>query len=79
MPTPIGENLAKKFKARGDGVWELLLVRPITDLAQGKLAVAVNPSPSLDHWVRKLLRARSSSLRWGAGATRNCEGRTAIS
>ncbi len=34
-------NLAAKFKPVGQGVWELKLPRPITDLPRGKLTVAV--------------------------------------
>jgi Hydrazine synthase alpha subunit middle domain len=36
-----GENLASKFKAVTQGVWELKLARPITELARGKLLAAV--------------------------------------
>jgi hypothetical protein len=38
---PAGENLAKKFKAKGDGIWELVLSKPLAALQQGKLTVAV--------------------------------------
>jgi hypothetical protein len=36
-----GENLAPKFKPRSEGVWELALPRPLTDLPRGKLTVSV--------------------------------------
>ncbi|HTU18956.1 MAG TPA: hypothetical protein VMG10_12925 [Gemmataceae bacterium] len=36
-----GENLAKKFRSVAQNVWELKLSRPITDLPQGKLMVAI--------------------------------------
>jgi hypothetical protein len=36
-----GEGVARRFKAKGDGVWELRLARPITELPKGKLTVAV--------------------------------------
>ncbi|HKM54683.1 MAG TPA: hypothetical protein VJY33_14835, partial [Isosphaeraceae bacterium] len=36
-----GENLSKKFKAKTDGVWELVLGTPITELPRGKLTVSV--------------------------------------
>src|SRR5207248_8592858 len=36
-----GVDLAARFKAKGDGVWELKLAKPITDLPAGKLTVAV--------------------------------------
>jgi hypothetical protein len=36
-----GKNLAAKFKPKSDGVWELKLARPITDLERGKLTVSV--------------------------------------
>jgi hypothetical protein len=36
-----GENLASRFKPRGDGVWELRLARPIAALSQGVINVAV--------------------------------------
>jgi hypothetical protein len=36
-----GDNLAGKFKARGDGVWELVLAKPIEDLKNAKLTVSV--------------------------------------
>jgi hypothetical protein len=38
---PAGGNLASKFKAKGEGVWELTLAQPITDLPKGKLTVSV--------------------------------------
>jgi hypothetical protein len=39
--TPAGTNLASKFKLKTQGVWELPLAKPITDLAKGKLTVSV--------------------------------------
>jgi hypothetical protein len=36
-----GENLASKFQDKGDGVWELKLAKPVTDLPAGKLIVSV--------------------------------------
>jgi hypothetical protein len=36
-----GENLAKKFQAKGNGVWELPLQEPLVGLAQGKLTVSI--------------------------------------
>jgi hypothetical protein len=36
-----GENLAKKFRAVSQGVWELKMTRPITDLPRGKLSISV--------------------------------------
>jgi hypothetical protein len=36
-----GENLASKFKPKSDGVWELALAEPLTNLAKGKLTVSV--------------------------------------
>jgi len=36
-----GENLAKKLQQRSQGVWELTLARPLTQLPKGKLTVAV--------------------------------------
>jgi hypothetical protein len=36
-----GEQLAAKFKEKGDGVWELLLTDPIRQLDGGKLTVSV--------------------------------------
>ncbi len=36
-----GTNLASKFQARGDGVWELRLPAPLANLPRGKLTVAV--------------------------------------
>jgi hypothetical protein len=40
---PAGRNLARKFKDKGDGVWELKLAKPITKLPRnrGSLTVAV--------------------------------------
>src|SRR5262249_45766102 len=35
------ENLAKKFKPKSDGVWELALTRPLANLGKGKLTVSV--------------------------------------
>jgi hypothetical protein len=39
--TPAGTNLASKFKGKTQGVWELKLVKSITDLEKGKLTVAI--------------------------------------
>ncbi len=36
-----GTNLASKFQPKTQGVWELKLAKPITDLAKGKLTVSV--------------------------------------
>jgi hypothetical protein len=36
-----GQSLAARFKPRTAGVWELALRKPITDLARGKLIVAI--------------------------------------
>jgi hypothetical protein len=38
---PAGQNLAPKFKETTQGVWELKLTTPITELPRGKLTVAV--------------------------------------
>src|SRR5262249_28728898 len=38
---PAGTNLAAKFKEKTEGVWELKLSKPITDLAHGKVKVSV--------------------------------------
>jgi hypothetical protein len=35
------ENLAKNFKPKSDGVWELALTRPLANLGKGKLTVSV--------------------------------------
>jgi hypothetical protein len=39
--TAAGEDLAKKFRSVTQGVWELKLAKPITELPRGKLTVAV--------------------------------------
>jgi hypothetical protein len=39
-----GQNLAPKFKPKGDSVWELTLATPVTTLARGKLTVSVKDS-----------------------------------
>jgi hypothetical protein len=39
--TPAGTNLASKFNVKTQGVWELKLAKPITNLARGKLTVTV--------------------------------------
>jgi hypothetical protein len=36
-----GENLAPRFKPKADGVWELVLAKPIVDPTKGKLTVSV--------------------------------------
>lgn len=36
-----GQNLAARFRPKTDGVWELLLAKPIAELPKGKLTVAV--------------------------------------
>jgi hypothetical protein len=36
-----GEDLAGRFKSKGDGVWELKLARPVADLPKGTLTVSV--------------------------------------
>jgi hypothetical protein len=38
---PAGEDLAPRFKSRSQGVWELRLDKPITELPKGKLTVSV--------------------------------------
>ena len=38
---PAGKNLASRVNPVAQGVWELKLARPITDLAKGKRTVAV--------------------------------------
>jgi hypothetical protein len=38
---PAGQNLAAKFQPRSQGVWELTLTRPITELSRGRLEVSV--------------------------------------
>jgi hypothetical protein len=38
---PAGTNLASRFRPKSQGVWELELTKPITDLARGKLSVSV--------------------------------------
>jgi hypothetical protein len=38
---PAGTNLASKFREKTQGVWELKLAKPITELAKGKLTVSV--------------------------------------
>jgi hypothetical protein len=37
----VGEDLAKRFRPVAPGVWELRLARPLTELRQGRLTVAV--------------------------------------
>jgi hypothetical protein len=39
--TAAGEELAKRFRPVGDGVWELKLAKAITDLSNGKVTVYV--------------------------------------
>jgi hypothetical protein len=39
--TPAGTDLASRFTARDDGVWELRLATPITALPRGKLTLSV--------------------------------------
>jgi hypothetical protein len=39
--TAAGDNLARLFKPRSPGVWELVLDKPLTSLAKGRLTVAV--------------------------------------
>jgi len=36
-----GENLAKKFRPKSEGVWELTLATPLAALDKGKLTVSV--------------------------------------
>src|SRR5262249_48614683 len=38
---PAGENLAKKFQTKSQGVWELPLASALTKLEKGKLSVSV--------------------------------------
>jgi hypothetical protein len=38
---PAGTNLAAKFKAKTQGVWEWKLAKPITGLARGRMVVSV--------------------------------------
>jgi hypothetical protein len=36
-----GSNLASQFRPKGEGVWELKLARPLSELARGKLTISV--------------------------------------
>src|SRR5262249_23166901 len=36
-----GDTLAKKLKSKGDGIWELVLDKPVDGLAKGKLTISV--------------------------------------
>ena len=38
---PAGRNLAARFKAKSQGVWELTLTKPLTTLPRGTLTVSV--------------------------------------
>ena len=38
---PSGRELAPRFKPKSQGVWELMLSRPIHDLPKGRLVVSV--------------------------------------
>jgi hypothetical protein len=38
---PAGQNLASKFRPKSQGVWELPLAQPLTDLKRGTIIVAV--------------------------------------
>jgi hypothetical protein len=38
---PAGQNLAGKFKPKAQGVWELPLATPITELSRSRLTVSV--------------------------------------
>jgi hypothetical protein len=38
---PAGQDLAGKFRPVTQGVWELRLARPVTDLPRGRLTVSV--------------------------------------
>ncbi|WP_157369758.1 hypothetical protein [Zavarzinella formosa] len=38
---PAGENLAKKFKEKSQGVLEYVLEKPVVDLPKGKVTVSV--------------------------------------
>lgn len=39
--TPAGQNLASKLKEVTQGVWELTIAKPLTDVPAGKLTVSV--------------------------------------
>jgi hypothetical protein len=39
--TAAGQDLASRFKPKGDGIWEWKLTRPVTGLPKGKLTVSV--------------------------------------
>jgi hypothetical protein len=38
---PAGQDLSKRFKEKSQGVWELVLAKPVGDLPRGKLTVSV--------------------------------------
>jgi hypothetical protein len=38
---PAGQNLAERFQAKAQGVWELRLTKPLTQLDRGKVSVSV--------------------------------------
>jgi hypothetical protein len=57
---PAGTNLAPRFKAKGDGVWELRLARPVTALARGTLTVSVKDRQGNETRIERTLSVRPS-------------------
>jgi len=51
---PAGENLATKFRLRGQGVWEIKLRKPVTRLARGRLTVSVKDRQGNESRIERL-------------------------
>ena len=52
----VSDDLAKKFKPKSDGVWELRLAAPLRNLPKGRLTVSIKDRQgdgSLVVWSRR--------------------------
>jgi hypothetical protein len=56
---PAGEDLARRFKAKADGVWELALSRPLADLPSGRLTVSVKDREGNTSRIARTFSVRS--------------------
>ena len=54
-----GENLARKFQPKGDGVWELRLGAPLPPVARGKLTIAIKDRQGNTSRIERTFSANS--------------------
>jgi len=56
-----GENLAKKFRPKSEGVWELALTTPLDNLPKSKLIVSVRDRQGNTSRIERTFSVRRNS------------------